>query len=133
MASCKLDGVNHLFQLAPAQWPMANGVQQPTFSPEALKLLYGWVAMETKPPGTPLPVTVKRPTPLPLPKPVARPRCAASAGRSAAAQVLGFMPIITRLPRRGWPVPHAASAPSGFWVYRPHGFSASAPAPLVVG
>ncbi|WP_201983655.1 alpha/beta hydrolase family protein [Hymenobacter rubidus] len=61
--SYKLDGVNHLFQAAPAQWPMVNGVQQATFSPEALKLVHSWIAMETQPPGGPQPVTVKRPGP----------------------------------------------------------------------
>ena len=63
VTSVKLDGVNHLFQPPPARWPMVNGVQQPAFSPEALKLIYNWVAMETKVPGGPLPVTVKRPPP----------------------------------------------------------------------
>ena len=62
-ASARLDGVNHLFQPAPAQWPMINGVQQPVFSPEALKLIYDWVANETRLPGGPVPVTVKRPGP----------------------------------------------------------------------
>ena len=59
--SYKLDGVNHLFQPAQDQWPMVNGVQQPVFSPEALKLIYSWVANETRVPGGPQPVTVKRP------------------------------------------------------------------------
>ena len=63
VTSYKLDGVNHLFQPAPAQWPMVNGVQQAVFSPEALKLLHGWVATETQLPGGPQPVTVKRPGP----------------------------------------------------------------------
>ena len=63
VTSVKLDGVNHLFQPPPARWPMVNGVQQPAFSPEALKLIYNWVAMETKVPREPLPVTVKRPPP----------------------------------------------------------------------
>lgn len=39
----RLDGVNHLFQPAPAQWPLVNGVQQPAFSPEALKKINDWV------------------------------------------------------------------------------------------
>ena len=60
-AEYKLDGINHLFQPAPAQWPMINGVQQAVFSPEGLKLIHAWVAQETRPPGDPLPVTVKRP------------------------------------------------------------------------
>ncbi len=59
--SYRLSGVNHMFQPAPAQWPMVNGVQQATFSPEALQKIHDWVALETKLPGTPLPVTVKRP------------------------------------------------------------------------
>ncbi|GAB3858498.1 alpha/beta fold hydrolase [Hymenobacter terrigena] len=61
VAEYKLDGINHLFQPAPAQWPMINGVQQAVFSPEGLKIIYAWVAQETRPPGGPLPVTVKRP------------------------------------------------------------------------
>ena len=63
VVSYKLDGVNHLFQPAPAQWPMINGVQQPVFSPEALKLIYDWVTNETRLPAGPVPVTVKRPAP----------------------------------------------------------------------
>jgi len=63
VTSRRLDGVNHLFQPPPARWPMVNGVQQPTFSPEALRLIRDWVAVETKVPGGPLPVTVKRPPP----------------------------------------------------------------------
>ena len=59
--SYRLEGLNHLFQPPPAQWPMINGVQQATFSPDALKLIHSWVAMETRLPGGPLPVTVKRP------------------------------------------------------------------------
>jgi len=60
----KLAGVNHLFQPAPAQWPLVNGVQEPTFSPEALKLIHGWVVLETQEPTVPLPVTVKHPGPV---------------------------------------------------------------------
>ena len=59
--SHRLDGINHLFQPAPAQWPMINGVQQAIFSPDGLKLIHTWVAQETRLPGGPLPVTVKRP------------------------------------------------------------------------
>ena len=58
----KLDGVNHLFQPAPAQWPIVNGAQQAVFSPEALKLIHNWVALETQLPSSPMPVTVKRPS-----------------------------------------------------------------------
>jgi pimeloyl-ACP methyl ester carboxylesterase len=74
--SYKLDGVNHLFQPAPNQWPMINGVQQPVFSPEALKLIYGWVANETRLPGGPVPVTVKRPGPTKPTKPSRTPSTA---------------------------------------------------------
>ena len=56
----RLAGVNHLFQPAPAQWPLVNGVQQATFSPEALQKIHDWVAVETTPPGTPLPVMAKQ-------------------------------------------------------------------------
>ena len=59
--SHRLDGINHLFQPAPARWPMINGVQQAVFSPDGLKLIQTWVAQETRLPGGPLPVTVKRP------------------------------------------------------------------------
>jgi len=59
----KLDGINHLFQPSPNKWPMINGAQQAIFSPEGLKLIHTWVAQETRPPGDPLPVTVKRPGP----------------------------------------------------------------------
>ena len=58
----KLDGINHLFQPSPNQWPMINGTQQAVFSPEGLKLIHAWVAQETRPPGDPLPITVKRPS-----------------------------------------------------------------------
>ena len=59
--SYRLDGVNHWFQPAPAQWPMVNGVQQAVFAPDALKKIHDWIALETKLPGAPLPITVKRP------------------------------------------------------------------------
>ena len=49
----RLDGVNHLFQPAPAQWPFVNGAQQPVFSPEALQKIEAWVALETKAPTLP--------------------------------------------------------------------------------
>jgi len=61
VAAYRLAGVNHLFQAAPAQWPLVNGVQQATFSPPALKKITDWIATETKLPTDPLPVTVKRP------------------------------------------------------------------------
>ena len=53
VTSYRLDGVNHLFQPAPAQWPFVNGVQQATFSPDALKKINDWVALETKLPASP--------------------------------------------------------------------------------
>lgn len=74
--SYKLDGVNHLFQPAPAEWPMINGVQQPVFSPEALKLIYDWIANETRLPGGPVPVTMKRPGPTKSTKPSRTPSTA---------------------------------------------------------
>ena len=61
VSAARLDGVNHLFQPAADKWPIVNGVQEPTFSVEALKKIQGWVALETRLPGDPLPVTVKRP------------------------------------------------------------------------
>ena len=61
VAVARLSGVNHLFQPAQTQWPVVNGVQEPTFSVEALKKIQGWVAFQTRLPGAPLPVTVRRP------------------------------------------------------------------------
>ena len=74
--SYKLDGVNHIFQPEPAQWPMINGAQQPVFSPEALKLIYAWVANETRLPGGPVPLTVKRSGPAKSAKPSRTPATA---------------------------------------------------------
>ena len=51
VTSYQLKGVNHLFQPAPSSWPIVNGVQQPTFSPTALRKIYTWVAVKTKAPG----------------------------------------------------------------------------------
>ena len=59
---------------------MINGVQQPVFSPEALKLIYAWVATETRPPGGPLPVTVKRPAPAKSVRPSRTPSTARARG-----------------------------------------------------
>ena len=63
VTSARLNGVNHFFQPPTDQWPIVNGVQEPTFSVEALKKIREWVALETRLPGEPLPVTVKRPAP----------------------------------------------------------------------
>ena len=71
--SYRLDGVNHLFQSAPAQWPLINGVQQAIFSPQALKLIHSWVVTETKLPKVPLLVTVPRPA---APRKTAKPAMA---------------------------------------------------------
>ncbi|WP_426058811.1 alpha/beta hydrolase family protein [Hymenobacter sp. B1770] len=60
----RLDGVNHLFQPPPAQWPLVNGVQQPTFSPDALKKINDWVNTKiTKVSASPL--NAKQPAALP--------------------------------------------------------------------
>ncbi|MGI4883843.1 MAG: alpha/beta hydrolase family protein [Janthinobacterium lividum] len=59
----RLAGVNHLFEAPTDQWTVVDGAQQPTFSPEALKDIHDWVALQTKLPGAPLPVTVKRAAP----------------------------------------------------------------------
>ncbi|MBD2768756.1 alpha/beta fold hydrolase [Hymenobacter sp. BT664] len=61
VTSYRLNGVNHLFQPAPNQWPMVNGVQQPTFSPDALKRINDWVAVTTQRPKTPLGAPSKQP------------------------------------------------------------------------
>lgn len=59
----RLAGVNHLFEAPTDQWTVVDGAQQPTFSPEALKDIREWVALQTKVPGGTLPVTVKRTAP----------------------------------------------------------------------
>ncbi len=59
----RLDGVNHLFLAPTDQWTVIDGAQQPTFSAEALKDIREWVAAQTKLPGAPLPVTVRRAVP----------------------------------------------------------------------
>ena len=59
----RLAGVNHLFEAPTDQWTVVDGAPQPTFSPEALKNIREWVALQTKLPGPPLPVTVKRAAP----------------------------------------------------------------------
>ncbi|MBF9236436.1 alpha/beta fold hydrolase [Hymenobacter sp. BT683] len=64
----RLDGVNHLFQPAPAQWPLVNGVQQPTFSPDALKKINEWVAVKTKTTTARSPLKAKQPAPTKSPK-----------------------------------------------------------------
>ena len=76
VVSVKLDGVNHFFQPPADRWPIVNGVQEPTFSVEALRKIQQWVALETRLPGDPLPVTVKRPAPAARKagKPAAKPK-----------------------------------------------------------
>jgi pimeloyl-ACP methyl ester carboxylesterase len=63
VTSVRLDGVNHLFQPAPAQWPLVNGAPQATFSPVALKKIQDWVALETKVAAIPVPAPAKKPAP----------------------------------------------------------------------
>ncbi|MCC3155053.1 alpha/beta fold hydrolase [Hymenobacter sp. BT770] len=63
----RLDGVNHLFQPAPAQWPLVNGVQQATFSPVALKKINDWVTVKTKQP-TAAPMRAPQKLPFPAPR-----------------------------------------------------------------
>jgi len=60
----KLTGVNHLFQSDPTEWPVFEGQPKPAFSPEALKIMHGWIAQQVvvvKPEVTP--ITVKRVAP----------------------------------------------------------------------
>jgi pimeloyl-ACP methyl ester carboxylesterase len=64
VSAYRLEGVNHLFQPAPAQWPLVNGVQQPTFSPVALKKINDWVTIKTKQPTA---APVRAPQKLPIP------------------------------------------------------------------
>ncbi|GAA3947203.1 alpha/beta hydrolase family protein [Hymenobacter algoricola] len=45
----KLAGVNHLFQADPAEWPLLNGQQQPTFSPAAQDAMRDWIVKQVKP------------------------------------------------------------------------------------
>ncbi|MFD1469068.1 alpha/beta hydrolase family protein [Hymenobacter caeli] len=78
----RLEGVNHLFQADPEEWPVVDGNQQPTFAPDALQAISAWVALQTAPPGAPLPVTVKRPAPQKSVRYGGRPRgVAAATGR----------------------------------------------------
>ena len=66
ISAYRLDAVNHLFQLAPSQWPLVNGVQQATFSPIALKKINDWVTSITRQPVTaPLHTPQKLPAPAP--------------------------------------------------------------------
>ena len=61
----RINGVNHLFQPPASQWPMVNGTQQPTFSPDALKKMHAWVAIKTKDPiVVPSSHPAKQPAPL---------------------------------------------------------------------
>ncbi|GAA4001098.1 alpha/beta fold hydrolase [Hymenobacter fastidiosus] len=63
----KLPGVNHLFQSDPAKWPVFEGQPKPVFSPEALKIMHGWIAQQVviiKPQV--VPITVKRVAPTPV-------------------------------------------------------------------
>ena len=68
----KLPGVNHLFQSDPTQWPLFDGQPKAAFSPEALKVMHGWIAQQVviiKPEA--VPITVKRAAPTPA-KPAAK-------------------------------------------------------------
>ncbi|UOQ81102.1 alpha/beta hydrolase family protein [Hymenobacter sp. 5414T-23] len=57
--SDKLSGVNHWFQPETKDWPLVNGVQQPTFSPKALAEVREWIFDNTTRPA-PLPITESR-------------------------------------------------------------------------
>ncbi|MBX0292765.1 alpha/beta fold hydrolase [Hymenobacter sp. HSC-4F20] len=46
----KLPGVNHLFQGDPATWPIVNGVQRESFSPEAEEIIRQWIVGQLKKP-----------------------------------------------------------------------------------
>ncbi|UYZ61795.1 alpha/beta hydrolase family protein [Hymenobacter weizhouensis] len=59
----RLSGINHWFQPDPQDWPLVNGVQQPTFAPKALDVVREWVFENTTRPQ-PLPITEKRPKPV---------------------------------------------------------------------
>ncbi|SHI29858.1 hypothetical protein SAMN02745146_0426 [Hymenobacter daecheongensis DSM 21074] len=81
----KLAGVNHLFQADPTEWPVFEGEQRATFSPEALKVVHGWIAQQViivKP--TAVPITVKRTEPHSLKRTDPNPlkRISAKRGRS---------------------------------------------------
>ncbi|TGE05229.1 alpha/beta hydrolase family protein [Hymenobacter fodinae] len=54
--SDRLAGVNHWFQPDTKDWPLVNGVQQPTFSPKALDTVREWIFDNTTRPA-PMPIT----------------------------------------------------------------------------
>ncbi|GAB2948628.1 alpha/beta fold hydrolase [Hymenobacter coalescens] len=43
VVSKKLNGVNHLFQSDPAEWPIVGGQQRETFSPQAQEAIREWI------------------------------------------------------------------------------------------
>ncbi|GAC1370886.1 MAG: alpha/beta hydrolase [Hymenobacter sp.] len=61
VSSTRLVGVNHLFQPPSTQWPLVNGTPQATFSPDALKKIHSWIALETKSLPVAVPAAEKQP------------------------------------------------------------------------
>ncbi|GAB3828167.1 alpha/beta hydrolase family protein [Hymenobacter jeollabukensis] len=48
VVSKKLNGVNHLFQSDPAEWPIVAGQQRETFSPQAQEMIREWIIGQAK-------------------------------------------------------------------------------------
>lgn len=48
VVSKKLNGVNHLFQSDPAEWPIVAGQQRETFSPQAQEMIREWIISQAK-------------------------------------------------------------------------------------
>ncbi|RAK64093.1 alpha/beta hydrolase family protein [Hymenobacter edaphi] len=48
VVSRKLNGVNHLFQSDPAEWPIVAGQQRETFSPQAQEMIREWIIGQAK-------------------------------------------------------------------------------------
>lgn len=48
VVSKKLNGVNHLFQSDPAEWPIVAGQQRETFSPQAQEIIREWIIGQAK-------------------------------------------------------------------------------------
>lgn len=46
--SRRLDGLNHVIQAPPQEWPLINGQQQPVVSPQAQLMLLEWIRQQVK-------------------------------------------------------------------------------------
>ncbi len=61
----RLAGINHWFQPAAVQWPIAAGEQQAAFSPQGLNHFRDWLPKYARRAKAPVPVTVRRTAPAP--------------------------------------------------------------------